>query len=186
VRATTAPPSPAYSTESDTAHRLGRRSVPVARVAWWGAVVALAGYFVATKAAHYFYRFDAQTYGRYWAYAGWLVAHITGGAIALALGPLRFWTALRRRYARRHRWTGRGYVAAVAFGATMAAVMLTRSQGVGWVYRLGLAGLTLAWVGTTALAAWGCWALPLLVTEFVLQGRKILAAPARALPPLPE
>jgi len=27
----------------------------------------------------------------------------------------------------------------------------------------------------TAIAAWGCWAVPLLVTEVILQGRKILA-----------
>jgi hypothetical protein len=26
-----------------------------------------------------------------------------------------------------------------------------------------------------ALAAWGCWAVPLLFTEAILQGRKILA-----------
>jgi hypothetical protein len=25
------------------------------------------------------------------------------------------------------------------------------------------------------IAAWGCWTIPLLVTELVLQGRKILA-----------
>jgi hypothetical protein len=26
-----------------------------------------------------------------------------------------------------------------------------------------------------AIAAWACWAVPLLITELVLQGRKILA-----------
>lgn len=237
MRATTARPTPTYSPESDVLHGPGRRRVSAPRAVWWVAVVALAGYFVATKAPHYFLRFDAESYGPFWAYAGLLVAHITSGIAALFLGPLQFWTALRRRYARLHRWTGRGYVAAIAVGAVMAAVMLTRTEAAGWVYRLGLAGLTLAWAGTTAIAllairrgnvtqhrewmvrsyvvtfgfvtfrvvfdtlraqgfgtsqdraavsAWICWALPLLVTEFILQGRKILAVPARAIPPLPE
>jgi hypothetical protein len=36
------------------------------------------------------------------------------------------------------------------------------------------------------MAAWACWALPLLVTELVIQGRRIARTPSRALPPLPE
>jgi uncharacterized membrane protein len=230
-------PSPAYSPGSDAVPQSARRRLSAPRIVWWGAVVALAGYFVATKAPHYYLRFDAKSYGPFWAYAGWLVAHITSGIVALLLGPLQFWTALRRRHARLHRWTGRVYVAAIAVGAVMAAVMLTRTHAAGWVYRYGLAGLTMAWTGTTALAlmairrgnvaqhrewmvrsyvvtfgfvtfrvvfdtlsasgfgtfqewaavsAWVCWALPLLVTEFILQGRKILMVPVRAIPPLPE
>jgi hypothetical protein len=38
---------------------------------------------------------------------------------------------------------------------------------------LQIAGMDIAAVG--AIAAWGCWALPLLFTELILQGRKIFA-----------
>jgi len=42
--------------------------------------------------------------------------------------------------------------------------------------------LAVAHVGTPvedlAAAAWACWAVPLLVTELVIQGRKILAVRA--------
>jgi hypothetical protein len=44
-----------------------------------------------------------------------------------------------------------------------------------WFSLLGLIGL-----GTkaerAAIMAWSCWAVPLLITEAVLQGRKILAS----------
>jgi uncharacterized membrane protein len=229
--------SPVYSPRSDVAPSLVRRRPAAARALGWGMVLVLAVYFAATNVPHYLTRFDAASFGPFWPYAGWLVAHIGAGMLALFLGPLQFWTALRRRYARMHRWTGRVYVGAVALGAVMSAVMLPQSEASGWVYRYGLAGLALAWVGTTGLAlaairrgnvaqhrewmvrsyvvtfgfvlfrvvfdtlaalkfgtfeeratisAWSCWALPLLVTEFVLQGRKILATPRRPLPALSE
>jgi hypothetical protein len=46
-------------------------------------------------------------------------------------------------------------------------------------FRAGFPLLQTSGIGTVqeqlALAAWGCWTLPLLFTEAVLQGRKILA-----------
>jgi uncharacterized membrane protein len=153
--------------------------------------------------------------------------------LALFLGPLQFWTALRRRYARFHRWTGRIYLVSVGIGATMAPFMIGQSSLADWVYHSGLAGLAFAWAGTSALAllairrgnviqhrewmirsyvvtfgfvafrivmdsatamqfgtfaqragvsAWACWAVPLLVTELILQGQKIFRTPRRALP----
>jgi uncharacterized membrane protein len=126
-------------------------SVFAFRVVWWAALVVVAGYYVSTKTPYYS-RYDAKTYGAFWAYAGWLLAHITSGIVALFLGPLQFWTALRRRYARLHRWTGRVYVAAVAVGAMMAAVMLTRTHAAGGCTAAVWRGSALAWAGTTALA----------------------------------
>jgi len=45
-------------------------------------------------------------------------------------------------------------------------------------FRVVQPALQAAQIGTPleqlALAAWACWALPLLVTELVLQGRKIV------------
>jgi hypothetical protein len=47
-------------------------------------------------------------------------------------------------------------------------------------FRIIFLGLTTAGVGTPpeqlAIASWTCWAFPLLITEAVLQGRKVLAA----------
>jgi hypothetical protein len=48
-------------------------------------------------------------------------------------------------------------------------------------FRLVWAAFHAAEVGTLpeqlAAASWSCWAVPLLFTEAILQGRKILAAP---------
>ena len=232
---TTARPSPVYSPASDRPPAGRRRRSPL-RLLGWGVVLALAAWFVVTNFARYV-TLDPARFGPYWwARVAWLVPHMAGGLVALSLGPLQFWTAFRRRYARLHRWTGRAYAASIALGAAMAVVMISRT-GFGWVYGAGLAGLATAWVGTTALAvvairrgnvqqhrewmtrsyvvtfafvtfrlladtleavgfgtfperiavaSWSCWAVPLLVTELLLQGRKILAAPRRALPALPE
>ena len=233
---TTARPSTMYTPASDRPPEGKRRRLSVGAAVAWGAVLAVAAYFVVHNFARYV-TLDATRWGPYWwPRVRWLVPHMAGGLLALVLGPLQFRTAFRRRHARLHRWSGRAYVASIALGAAMAAVLLSRT-GFGWVYAAGLTGLATALVGTTALAvtairrgnvaqhrewmvrsyvvtfafvsfrlvfdalgaagvgtpperlafaSWSCWAVPLLVTELVLQGRKVLGTPRRALPELPE
>jgi hypothetical protein len=38
----------------------------------------------------------------------------------------------------------------------------------------------------STLLSWICWSVPLLITEVVLQGRSVVRAPHRPLPPLPD
>ena len=73
--------------------------------------------------------------------------------------------AIRRRLYEQHKeWMIRSYVVTTAFVT----------------FRLLYAALEAAGVGATperlAASAWFCWAVPLLLTETVLQGRKILAS----------
>jgi hypothetical protein len=35
------------------------------------------------------------------------------------------------------------------------------------------------WTERTAISSWFCWAVPLLINELVVQGRKVFATPAR-------
>ncbi|HJQ10414.1 MAG TPA: DUF2306 domain-containing protein [Gemmatimonadaceae bacterium] len=220
----------------EVAPNTDRRSVRVFQIAGWGFVVGLAIYFAGRYALRYFH-YDAASYGPFWwPRARWLLPHVTAGLLALFLGPLQFWSALRRRYARLHRWSGRLYLAGVAVGATMAAGLVWRMPP-GLTHAAGLGGLAVAWVATSsmalvairrgaiaqhrewmirsyvvtfafvtyralidilradavgsgadraAFASWFCWAIPLLITEVVLQGRKLLRAPRRAIPALPE
>lgn len=212
------------------------RRASLARVAGWIAVLALAALFAWRYALHYF-DYDAASYGRFWwARAHWILPHVVAGLVTLFVGPLQFWSALRRRYARLHRWCGRLYLAGVALGAAMAAALVARMPP-GLAAATGLAGLALAWVATSAMAlvairrgalaqhrewmirsyvvtfafvtyrallellqgayvgrgadlagflSWSCWAVPLLGTELVLQGRKVLGAPRRARPVLTD
>jgi uncharacterized membrane protein len=197
-------------------------------------VLAVAVYFSIRDVLPYL-SLDEATYGPYWwGRVSWLFPHVLAGMLALLLGPLQFLTALRRRYARVHRWSGRVYLASVGVASVMAAFMIAHST-FNYAFRSGLAGLVFAWVSTSALAlvairrgnvpqhrewmirsyvvtfgfvifrvvdetlsgfglgtfderialaSWSCWAVPLLVTELIIQGRKLLRAPRRALPEL--
>jgi uncharacterized membrane protein len=236
METSTSRPNPVLSPESDASRRADRRRASAGRALVWSVALALAVYFVTKNFARYV-TLDEAKYGAYWwARITWLLPHLTGGFLAIALGPIQFWSAFRRRYARLHRWVGRAYVASIALAATMAFVLISRTE-FGWVYGSGLFGLACAWIGTTglavaairrgnvaqhrewmvrsyvvtfgfvtfravsdglgavgigtvteriAVASWSCWAVPLLVTELCLQGRKILATPRRPLPALPE
>jgi uncharacterized membrane protein len=81
------------------------------------------------------------------------------------------YVAIRRGNVSQHReWVTRGYVVTfgfvsfrVLFDALGAFHVGTRSQ-------------------RTDAASWFCWAVPLLITEVVLQGRKVFAAERREVP----
>lgn len=156
----------------------------------------------------------------------WLLLHIFSGTITLLAGPVQLWLGLRRRHSRLHRRLGFTYVGAVGVGV-ITAFYLALHTPFGFVFGMGLTGLGVAWIVTTAFglvairrgliaqhqewmirsyvvtfafvtfrllmgllqrghvgtlpeqlaaASWFCWAVPLLVTEAILQGRKIVAA----------
>jgi len=114
------------------------------------------------------------------------VALGTVGAVALAVQTTLGWTfgagllglafawvvttglafaSIRKHLIDQHKeWMIRSYVVTFAFV----------------VFRVGTIGLVATGVGETpeglSLLAWACWAVPLLITEAILQGRKIAAA----------
>jgi hypothetical protein len=156
---------------------------------------------------------------------GWLFLHISGGMVALIVGPGQLWLGHTNRRMEVHRKLGLVYMASIAVSVT-AAFYLATHTALGWVFGAGLSGLAVAWIVTTGLAyaairrgllqqhrewmirsyvvtfgfvffrilvgvlqatsvgslseqlaaaSWFCWAAPLLVTEAILQGRKIFA-----------
>ena len=193
----------------------------------WTAVVALALYFIAKNALHYYYGGTARD--GYGTFAGWIRRHIAAGGAALFAGLAQFRTGLRGGRWAMHRLLGRVYLGSIAIASIAAVTLLTRTRG-GWVFASGLAGLAIAWLATSGLAyiairrgniiqhrewmvrsyvvtfafvnfrilydvleglhvgkwheraaisSWFCWAVPLLITELLLQGKKVFAAPAR-------
>ena len=87
--------------------------------------------------------------------AGLATAWLTTSSLALL--------AIKRQLYEQHKeWMIRSYVVTTGFVT----------------FRLLFSALQAAGVGTTpeqlAASAWFCWAVPLLVTEAVLQGRRIL------------
>ena len=57
-------------------------------------------------AVPYMIDFTSEQYTRFWDVRWWLVTHITGGTVALLIGPFQFWSGLRRRHLRVHKMSG--------------------------------------------------------------------------------
>jgi hypothetical protein len=101
---------------------------------------------------------------------GWVFgAGLTGLAIAWLVTTGLALVSIRRRLIAQHKeWIIRSYVVTFAFVNFRIASGILQAAGVGTLSE------------QLALASWVCWAVPLLITEVVLQGRKIFAAnPAR-------
>jgi heme/copper-type cytochrome/quinol oxidase subunit 3 len=208
-----------------------KKSLNVAtKVVAWGAILALAIAFVAKYVFRYYLHYNQAAFtdpslgaSNYWAMRGWLLMHMSGGMVALLIGPWQFWSGFRTRYRRLHRWTGRIFLGAVAIGS-LGAFRMAIGTTFGWAFGFSLVGLAFAWVTTAGMAyyailkrrievhkewmirayvvtfsfvtfrllndygptshlepgndraitiAWACWVLPLLVTEVILQLRRM-------------
>jgi uncharacterized membrane protein len=81
-----------------------------------------------------------------------LLAHVFGASVALVLGPMLFWSQLRARCLRLHRWLGRAYLGlGVLIGGSSGAVLAWHAYGGPWS-RAGFLSLALAWLGSGAVA----------------------------------
>ena len=80
-----------------------------------------------------------------------LLPHITGGVVAMLIGPWQFVSRLRDRYLNLHRWMGRVYLIAVLIGSTAGMAMATVSIG-GLATHTGFGMLAGLWFLTGAMA----------------------------------
>jgi len=115
-------------------------------------LIVFAGKFVVQHALPYF-GFDKEAFGRYWNFKWPLIGHISGGIVALIIGPFQFWKAFRNRYLTTHRWMGRIYLAAIVT-ATVSATYLAWTSGirVNFSWALGLQCLAFVWITSAAMA----------------------------------
>jgi uncharacterized membrane protein YozB (DUF420 family) len=197
----------------------------------WIGIVALAVVFVRIYVFRYYLNYNEVAFNdvslggapNYWVMRGWLLLHISSGMLALLAGPWQFWTGLRKRHMRIHRWTGRLFLTGVAIGS-LCAIRLAVSTTFGWAWGFGVGTLAFAWITTTSMAyyailkrqlqihkewmirayvvtfafvtfrlfsdfgptsklqpdndrfvtiIWFCWSVPLLITEVLLQLRRM-------------
>jgi len=117
----------------------------------WAGIVTLAVGFVFKYVLFYYRHYDAVSFDSYWPRRTWLFLHINGGTLALLMGPFQFWTGLRRRNLRVHRWTGRLFLLGVAMGVTGAVGLAIKAVGY-WAFEVALMGLATAWFVTSAMA----------------------------------
>ena len=93
---------------------------------------------------------------------------ITGLGLAWVVSTTLAVTAILRGLVDQHReWMIRSYVVTFAFVTFRALWTALQAAGVGTLHE------------QLAIASWFCWAVPLLVLEAVLQGRKIFGAVPR-------
>jgi hypothetical protein len=108
--------------------------------------------------------------------AYYLAFHTSGGMVFgaglaglatawLATTGLAFLAITRHLYDQHKEWMIRSYVVTFAFVTFRALQALLQSRGVSLLDSIGI-------------AAWFCWAAPLLANELIMQGRKILAVRA--------
>jgi hypothetical protein len=193
----------------------------------WIALIGINVYFVYNfPLQHFNYTSFSQPFGHL------LTVHIVFGIVAILVGPFQFFAAIRKRFVRVHRFSGRLYLLSVLVAATTAILLsvndnlLTKHE---IVFGTGTLGLAAAWLITSGMAfwairtrrfeqhrewmirsyvvtcgfttfriiavtlhntilpnvpnlgdaaAWACWAVPLLFTEAILQGQKMMRAPA--------
>src|SRR5215472_17266509 len=204
-----------------------------AKLLGFAALLVVAAGFVLLYPLRYYFHYNEAAFTdpyrgapNYWVMRGWLLMHMTGGVVALLTGPWQFWTGLRARFVRLHRWTGRLFLCGVAVGS-VGAVRMAIGTSSGWAFGVSLFGLALAWVTTAGMAyyailkrriqvhrewmvrtyvvtfafvtfrvfsdfgptsrlqpyndvlvtmGWASWVLPLLVTEVILQLRRMRSA----------
>ena len=94
---------------------------------------------------------------------GWVFgAGLTGLGLAWIVTTTLGVSAIRRGLVDQHReWMIRSYVVTFAFVAFRALFLSLQAADVGTLHE------------QLAVSSWFCWAVPLIVTEAVLQGRKI-------------
>jgi hypothetical protein len=127
----------------------------VGRIAFWSLVVGLSLYFVVQNGVlrnTVPYLTGAEPFtSRHGAHGALLLLHIVAGTAALLIGPLQFSATLRRRNLALHRWSGRVYLVSVAV-SVVAAIRILLLPHSSFGFRIGTAGLALAWIATTAVA----------------------------------
>lgn len=115
-------------------------------------LTVFAGKFVVKDALPYF-GFDEETFGRYWNYKWPLIGHISGGLIALLIGPFQFWKAFRNKFMNAHRILGRIYLISILAGTIASTVLAwTSSYEVGFSWALSLQVLGLVWLASASMA----------------------------------
>jgi hypothetical protein len=99
---------------------------------------------------------------------GWIFgAGLFGLAVAWVTTTTLAYLAIRRSIIDQHKeWMIRSYVVTFAFVTFRVIQPALQAANIGTLYE------------DLTVAAWACWAVPLLITELVIQGRKVL--PVRA------
>lgn len=118
----------------------------------WIFLIVFGGRFIIKDALPY-YGFTEDILGRWWDFKWSLIGHISGGLLAISIGPFQFWKAFRNKYLTTHRWLGRIYLVAILTGSVSSTHLAwTTALEVHWTWALALQGLAFVWITTASMA----------------------------------
>lgn len=124
----------------------------------WSIVLIASAYFIYNNAFHYIINHTPASFGDYWpSYVPWILIHITGGMIALILGPFQFIPSIRKNHVAIHRTMGKTYLVSIlvgAFASLYLSIYKIIITGKAITYGSGLAGLAVTWLTCSAMAYW--------------------------------
>lgn len=116
-------------------------------IVFWALIILLSAYFYYDNAVVYLFgyrnpRFDENQL--------WFVLHIAGATCSLFLGPVQFWTFIRKKYIRFHRIAGKIYIIGSLIAAAGAFRLALSFNCIGCRY--SLIPLSILFFMTTSLA----------------------------------
>lgn len=100
-----------------------------------------------------YYSLNEEALGRFFGIKWWLVGHLSGGILALVIGPLQFWESFRVRNLKLHRTIGKIYLLAIAVAAFSSTFMAWNTAlAIHFTWALSLQVLAVVWITTAFMA----------------------------------
>jgi uncharacterized membrane protein len=120
------------------------------RIILWVAVFLSAGYFIYNNVPPILSIGNEQLDERRAAEKTGLILHLSFGIVALILGAIQFWPAIRNKYPRWHRNAGKAYIICAIIAALSAFYLLSNYNLPGSIPPLAI--LATLWLSTTVFA----------------------------------
>ncbi len=121
-------------------------------LAFWVFLILFAGRFLIKDAVPYF-SLQEDVFGRFWNAKWWLVGHVTGGFLALMIGPFQFWKSFRIRFTSVHRTLGKVYLVSILVASLCSTYLAwTTALAIHWTWSIALQSLAIAWFCTVLMA----------------------------------
>lgn len=116
----------------------------------WVVVIGVGSYYVINNAIPHILLNKAM-YAQHWEHVIFLFSHVLAGTVALILGPLQFWSGLRNRYKRVHRFIGYTYFVCIFLSSLLALYLVSIPERT-FGFRIGMGGLAVVWLLSTIMA----------------------------------
>jgi hypothetical protein len=100
----------------------------------------------------HYYSFQDETFGRYLGVKWWLLGHISGGILALILGPFQFVAILREKFSRLSKVTEYIYLTGIII-SSICSMYLAWNMGlkIHWTWALSSQVLAFVWIVTALM-----------------------------------